>query len=320
MKCEKFQGITTEEACLAQQRAKKILCQTCNERLGVEVTLKHCKKCGENKPVTEFSPDKKTKDGQRAYCKPCTAALSREYHQKKKDGKGEIVKAKPEKEKMPTTKDLTPRNDIVGKLIAAFKEKEPEAFSLYDPLQILKEFGADFEMPPTEDLKMIPCATLHVQMSDINPCLFRNEMPCISCYRGLTLKDANNFLEGKPNMGINVKKKIPIQLRQGGRHKVDPEIQREKDRRAALEYYHKHKVLKGSSKKERVFPDVKLCPKPKGCGEFKRGWVDGEAMDFYRKARVVDGLATYCKKCEAARSVKNTRARRAEARNRRKAQ
>ncbi len=36
MKCEKFQGITTEEACLAQQKARKILCQNCDQRQGAE--------------------------------------------------------------------------------------------------------------------------------------------------------------------------------------------------------------------------------------------------------------------------------------------
>ena len=96
MKCEKFVGITTEEACVKQQKAGKILCQTCNhpltgERLAQpvkEIEVKHCKKCDQDKPATtdHFSPDKKSKDGLRVYCKPCTAAINREYQQKKKGG------------------------------------------------------------------------------------------------------------------------------------------------------------------------------------------------------------------------------------------
>jgi hypothetical protein len=33
-------------------------------------------------PLGQFSPDKKSPDGVRYYCKPCTAAISREYSSK----------------------------------------------------------------------------------------------------------------------------------------------------------------------------------------------------------------------------------------------
>lgn len=100
MKCEKFQGITTEEACLAQQKARKILCQNCDQRQGGDVVKKHCPKCGEDKPDTEFSPDKKSKDGKRYYCKACTSAITRGYQQKKKG----LPPASPETELVPKAK------------------------------------------------------------------------------------------------------------------------------------------------------------------------------------------------------------------------
>jgi hypothetical protein len=92
MKCEKFFGISTEEACLKQQKSGKILCRTCTSPLTgesaplKEAALKHCNKCGQDKPVSAFSPDKKSLDRLRGYCKLCTAALSMEYLKKKKAG------------------------------------------------------------------------------------------------------------------------------------------------------------------------------------------------------------------------------------------
>jgi hypothetical protein len=166
MKCEKFQGITTEEACLAQQRAKKILCQTCNDRLGGSLVtkkineevlsgLKTCRKCGNNKPFSEFYPDKKSKDGLRVYCKPCTAALTREYQQKKKESEGKPIKKQRAKkgEIQPVNKKQITEAELVPKLISAFKETQDQALNLFAALNTLKQFGADFEMPEWRTIK-----------------------------------------------------------------------------------------------------------------------------------------------------------------------
>lgn len=42
--------------------------------------LKVCSKCGESKPLSEFTKRSANKDGLRETCKPCSRAISREYH------------------------------------------------------------------------------------------------------------------------------------------------------------------------------------------------------------------------------------------------
>jgi 5-methylcytosine-specific restriction endonuclease McrA len=51
--------------------------------------LKRCTICGEHKPISLFSPRKQNKDGLYSWCKPCTAARTREWAAKNK----EVVKA-----------------------------------------------------------------------------------------------------------------------------------------------------------------------------------------------------------------------------------
>ncbi len=46
---------------------------------------KRCTQCGEHKPVSLFSPRKKNKDGLYSWCKPCTAAKTREWAAKNKE-------------------------------------------------------------------------------------------------------------------------------------------------------------------------------------------------------------------------------------------
>lgn len=40
-----------------------------------------CKRCGESKPASEFSPNRNMKSGLATYCKPCSAQMSREWRQ-----------------------------------------------------------------------------------------------------------------------------------------------------------------------------------------------------------------------------------------------
>lgn len=42
--------------------------------------FKHCKKCGEVKPLTEFGKDKTTVDGKSFYCKACRRQLSLQHY------------------------------------------------------------------------------------------------------------------------------------------------------------------------------------------------------------------------------------------------
>jgi hypothetical protein len=43
--------------------------------------MKRCKGCGELKPLTEFGPRKRTRDGLNAMCRPCCAQRMREWLQ-----------------------------------------------------------------------------------------------------------------------------------------------------------------------------------------------------------------------------------------------
>lgn len=120
MRCEKLGGMWSEAACVQYQDAGRYECRGCKQ--GEEVREKNreasgvsargvktgegnrndaqgqetgtrgsltrkklCKKCGQEKSAGDFSPDKKSADGLRYYCKVCTAALSKEYQAKKRE-------------------------------------------------------------------------------------------------------------------------------------------------------------------------------------------------------------------------------------------
>lgn len=47
--------------------------------------MKTCSKCAQEKPLSEFPPHKKTKDGLQSSCRPCCAAASRAYYAKNRE-------------------------------------------------------------------------------------------------------------------------------------------------------------------------------------------------------------------------------------------
>jgi len=47
--------------------------------------VKTCSRCGETKPVSEFSKYKAKKDGLQVYCKPCVAEYNRKYREENKE-------------------------------------------------------------------------------------------------------------------------------------------------------------------------------------------------------------------------------------------
>lgn len=49
------------------------------------MTTKHCNKCGETKPVSEFYKQKKAKDGLQTTCKSCCNKASKEFREKRPD-------------------------------------------------------------------------------------------------------------------------------------------------------------------------------------------------------------------------------------------
>ena len=49
-----------------------------------ELVTKICKKCGQAKPIEEFSKDARSRDGHSMYCKDCTRDISRKSYEKMK--------------------------------------------------------------------------------------------------------------------------------------------------------------------------------------------------------------------------------------------
>lgn len=45
----------------------------------MSASVKPCKGCGENKPLDDFSPDKRQGDGRQGRCRPCRAEWKRQY-------------------------------------------------------------------------------------------------------------------------------------------------------------------------------------------------------------------------------------------------
>ena len=55
--------------------------------------MKTCTKCGETKPLSEFSADDAYKDGYQSHCKDCKRAYARERYAKNRDRELARVKA-----------------------------------------------------------------------------------------------------------------------------------------------------------------------------------------------------------------------------------
>jgi hypothetical protein len=53
----------------------------------MENRMKTCRKCGESKPLSQYSLNKNSKDGKQSACKPCAAAAAKASYQKRKSRK-----------------------------------------------------------------------------------------------------------------------------------------------------------------------------------------------------------------------------------------
>lgn len=54
--------------------------------------MKVCKRCLEEKPLTEFNKQATTKDGYKNYCKPCVSEINKERYKENKEEHIEKVK------------------------------------------------------------------------------------------------------------------------------------------------------------------------------------------------------------------------------------
>jgi hypothetical protein len=62
--------------------------------------MKRCPKCGDMKPLSDFTPDKTKASGYASRCKPCDAARSKDYYQRTNGAKAKArYRADPEKRK-----------------------------------------------------------------------------------------------------------------------------------------------------------------------------------------------------------------------------
>lgn len=96
---------------------------------------KVCSKCGEVKPLTEYSRDKRRKDGRRANCKKCQAEQDRQYRERKKSMSNSADNADWQKEKKILYAQL---NGVQRQLALEREEWERER-------KALKQARKDFE-------------------------------------------------------------------------------------------------------------------------------------------------------------------------------
>lgn len=64
-----------------------------NATASEELATKACTKCGEKKPLSEFSTDRGKKDGKVPECKPCAVARMRTYVEKNREKRTVYLKA-----------------------------------------------------------------------------------------------------------------------------------------------------------------------------------------------------------------------------------
>jgi hypothetical protein len=64
-------------------------------RLLFTVMSKTCRDCGLSKPLSEFSPSRKNKDGHASYCRPCFSLRGREYRRRRAAADGKEVRRRP---------------------------------------------------------------------------------------------------------------------------------------------------------------------------------------------------------------------------------
>ena len=79
-------GEVTTKLCLIQKKSDKRISFKSPEKEGSKV----CTKCQELKHFSEFSPDKKSKYGLNARCKPCVVKVSMDWKAKNKEKAREI--------------------------------------------------------------------------------------------------------------------------------------------------------------------------------------------------------------------------------------
>jgi 5-methylcytosine-specific restriction endonuclease McrA len=94
--------------------------------------VKRCTKCGEVKPLSEFSADKRRPDGKRFHCKACARVYFREY----KRANGDRVRAKQAEYRDANAEQIREYK-------AAYYRRNPERYTAYEAKRrALKEANA----------------------------------------------------------------------------------------------------------------------------------------------------------------------------------
>lgn len=88
-----------------------------------EIKLKLCKKCGKEKPVTEFHKNSAMKDGLQLFCKECLKSINKKYYYDNKDKyKKYYEDAKNDLEKSNKRKEYRKKLVEQGYFIKYYKE------------------------------------------------------------------------------------------------------------------------------------------------------------------------------------------------------
>lgn len=100
--------------------------------------LKHCSKCGEDKPLDDFGPNKQSKDGKQWACKKCLAKGQRERLANKQDKNKPPLKMPVAKKQKPTAKypDL---DSLIAKLLTQRASLMAEIDRINTTLSVIQE-------------------------------------------------------------------------------------------------------------------------------------------------------------------------------------
>lgn len=101
---------------------------------------KACSKCGEIKPITEFSRDRRRADGHRANCKKCQAEQDRQYRQRKKSPRNNNSRVSADSAEWQREKEM-----LYAQLNGVQRQQAVERKEWERERDALKKARADFE-------------------------------------------------------------------------------------------------------------------------------------------------------------------------------
>jgi len=125
------------------------------------MTVKKCKTCENEKPVSEFYPHKQTRDKLDTMCKPCKKAAATQWTRKNPDKNRQKTKAynerHPDRRKETNKKYYQANKDVWNSRVRASREKKPEKYAELGRIHANRRRARKFENgtePYTEQMVM----------------------------------------------------------------------------------------------------------------------------------------------------------------------